>query len=158
VVGQALVLLLAYGLGALPFGVWVARAAGGADPRLHGSGSSGATNVLRLQGPGAALLVALLDGAKGWLAVALVPRLADGVGPWLAVAAAFAAVLALTRRVSPASLVAAATLPASLWAFAPAYRPLAGPLLGTGLLLVLLATHRGNLRRLARGEEPTVGR
>jgi acyl phosphate:glycerol-3-phosphate acyltransferase len=45
------------------------------DPRSHGSGNPGATNVLRSGKKTAALLTLLGDAAKGWLAVWLARRL-----------------------------------------------------------------------------------
>ena len=61
---------LAYVLGSLPFGVWVARSRG-VDIQRVGSGNTGATNILRALGAGAAVFVLLLDAAKGFLGAAL---------------------------------------------------------------------------------------
>jgi glycerol-3-phosphate acyltransferase PlsY len=58
-----------YLLGSIPFGVLVMRAAGAGDPRAIGSGSIGATNVLRSGKRGLAALTLLGDGGKGALAV-----------------------------------------------------------------------------------------
>src|SRR5215203_5527279 len=58
-----------YLLGSIPFGVLVMRAAGAGDPRAIGSGSIGATNVLRSGKKGLAALTVLGDGGKGALAV-----------------------------------------------------------------------------------------
>jgi glycerol-3-phosphate acyltransferase PlsY len=63
-----LVLVVGYLLGAIPFGVIVARSRG-LDLRQHGSGNIGATNVLRVLGPKYAAIVFLLDGGKGAAAV-----------------------------------------------------------------------------------------
>lgn len=57
-------LLGAYVLGAIPFGVIVARARG-VDILQTGSKNPGATNVWRAAGPGAGLLVFALDFGKG---------------------------------------------------------------------------------------------
>lgn len=89
-------LLLSFLLGAIPFGLLLGRIARGVDVREHGSGNLGATNVLRVAGPGWGLLALALDAAKGWLPVALLPGwlgLAPGGagGAWPA-AAAIAAV------------------------------------------------------------------
>jgi acyl phosphate:glycerol-3-phosphate acyltransferase len=70
----ALYLLVAFLLGALPFALWVGRLARGIDVREHGSGNMGATNVLRVLGPGWGVATLVLDVAKGWTAVALAPR------------------------------------------------------------------------------------
>ncbi len=69
-----LLLLGAYLLGSIPFGVLIGRAHG-VDIRKHGSGNIGASNVLRLLGPGPAALVMLGDVLKGLLPVLLGKRL-----------------------------------------------------------------------------------
>ena len=68
-----------YLLGSIPFGVIVMRAAGAGDPRAIGSGSIGATNVLRSGRRGLAALTVLGDGGKGALAV-LIAWLATRAG------------------------------------------------------------------------------
>ena len=73
------VLLLAYLLGSLPTGYLVARQLKGIDIREHGSGSTGATNVLRTLGKGPGLFVFLVDIGKGVAAILL----ARTVGPLL---------------------------------------------------------------------------
>ena len=70
-----LLVLLAYLLGSLPFAVIVSKLYGLEDPRSHGSGNPGATNVLRTGNKSAALLTLFGDAAKGWLAVWLAGRL-----------------------------------------------------------------------------------
>lgn len=85
-----LFIVLGYLLGAVPTGLWVARARG-IDIRRMGSGNIGATNVLRSMGVGPAVLVVLADPVKGALAAA-VPLLA-GQPDWAVAAAGFAAVL-----------------------------------------------------------------
>ncbi len=70
VVGVLLV-ALGYLLGSLPMGVLVARLTGGRDPRTVGSGRTGGTNVLRAMGVWRALMVGLLDIAKGAVPVLL---------------------------------------------------------------------------------------
>jgi glycerol-3-phosphate acyltransferase PlsY len=69
-----LLVLLAYLLGSLPFAVIVSKLYGLDDPRSHGSGNPGATNVLRTGSKSAALLTLLGDATKGWLAVWLAGR------------------------------------------------------------------------------------
>jgi len=66
------ILLVAYLLGSTPTGYTVGRLIKGIDIREHGSGSTGATNVLRTLGKGPGLLVLLIDMLKGVLAIALV--------------------------------------------------------------------------------------
>jgi acyl phosphate:glycerol-3-phosphate acyltransferase len=81
--------LLGYLLGSLPFAVIVSKAFGLDDPRSHGSGNPGATNVLRTGNKLAALLTLLGDGLKGWLAIWLTSKFgADWLG--IAVAGVFA--------------------------------------------------------------------
>ena len=66
------VLLLGYLIGSTPTGYTAARLLKGIDIREHGSGSTGATNVLRTLGKGPGLIVLLIDALKGVLAIALV--------------------------------------------------------------------------------------
>jgi len=70
-------LVASYLIGAIPVGFLVARAAGGFDIRGKGSGTIGATNVLRTLGPVPAVLTLLGDVIKGYLAV----RVAEVLGP-----------------------------------------------------------------------------
>ncbi len=60
-----------YLLGAVPFGLLLTRLAGLGDIRSIGSGSIGATNVLRTGRKGLAAATLLLDGGKGAGAVLL---------------------------------------------------------------------------------------
>ncbi len=60
-----------YFLGAIPFGLVLARLAGLGDIRNIGSGNIGATNVLRTGHKGLAAATLLLDGGKGAAAVLL---------------------------------------------------------------------------------------
>lgn len=61
--------LMGYLLGSVPFAVIVSRLFGLADPRSHGSGNPGATNVLRTGNKAAAVLTLLGDAGKGWFAM-----------------------------------------------------------------------------------------
>lgn len=65
---------LGYALGSVPFGMVLTKLTGAGDLRAIGSGSTGATNVLRTGRKDLAALTLLLDGAKGWLAVWLAWR------------------------------------------------------------------------------------
>ncbi len=56
--------LLGFALGSIPFGLILTRAAGLGDVRDIGSGSIGATNVLRTGNKGLAAATVLLDAAK----------------------------------------------------------------------------------------------
>jgi acyl phosphate:glycerol-3-phosphate acyltransferase len=71
VAGNGGLLLIAYLLGSLPTGYLLGKWLKGIDIREHGSGSTGATNVLRILGkvPGSAVL--LIDVLKGVLAIAV---------------------------------------------------------------------------------------
>ena len=82
-------LVLAYLLGSIPFGLLLTRMAGLGDVRSIGSGSIGATNVLRTGNKPLALAVVLLDAGKGAVAVLIAWRF----GPDMAVFAAAGAVL-----------------------------------------------------------------
>jgi glycerol-3-phosphate acyltransferase PlsY len=62
---------LSYLLGSFPTSVIVSRRAKGIDIREHGSGNAGGTNVLRIVGWKAALVVAVVDVGKGALAAGL---------------------------------------------------------------------------------------
>lgn len=73
----ALVAVLAYLLGSIPFGLVITRALGLGDLRKIGSGNIGATNVLRTGNKGAALATLLLDAGKGGVAV-LIARMMLG--------------------------------------------------------------------------------
>ena len=63
--GSALVLLLAYIVGSTPTGYLAGKLFRRIDIREHGSGSTGATNVLRIVGKWPALAVLLFDVLKG---------------------------------------------------------------------------------------------
>jgi glycerol-3-phosphate acyltransferase PlsY len=92
---RALVVLVAYLLGSIPFGYLIVRLAGRGDVRATGSGGTGATNVSRLAGKSAGLLTLALDAAKGALAIILARWLLAedfGVNWWVA-ASALAAIL-----------------------------------------------------------------
>lgn len=83
-------LLAAYLIGAIPVGFLVARAAGSTDIRRAGSGTIGATNVLRTLGVGPAVLTLVGDIVKGYLAMSAARAI--GPEPWAASAGAVAAV------------------------------------------------------------------
>jgi len=72
--------ILAYLIGSIPFAIIVARLKGGVDIRSVGSRHAGATNVMRAAGWGAAILVLILDLAKGYLMMWL--ALNWGQTPW----------------------------------------------------------------------------
>jgi glycerol-3-phosphate acyltransferase PlsY len=61
--------VLGFALGSIPFGLILTRAAGLGDVRAIGSGSIGATNVLRTGNKGLAAATVLLDAGKAVAAV-----------------------------------------------------------------------------------------
>ena len=86
-----LIVLLAYGLGSIPFGLLLTKTAGLGDIRAIGSGNIGATNVLRTGRKGLAAATLLLDALKGAAAVLLARMYMDD--PDIALLAGLAAVL-----------------------------------------------------------------
>jgi glycerol-3-phosphate acyltransferase PlsY len=85
----ALVALAAYLLGAVPFGMVIARVLGLGDLRQIGSGNIGATNVLRTGNKAAAAATLMLDAGKGAAAVLLARAMVGEDAAQLAGAAAF---------------------------------------------------------------------
>lgn len=198
---DGLLLAGSYLLGSVSFGLLVVRLRDRVDLRTRGSGNAGATNVLRTSGHWAALLVLLLDIAKGIAPVRLAQMLgssteiaagaglaaigghvfpvwfgfrggkgvATGFGAFVALfplagaaaLALFLAVVAATRYVSLASIVAAASVPGLV--ALTAGRGWSPPVSATTLVLVgasaalVLFRHRPNLRRLLAGTESRLG-
>ncbi|PTX54921.1 acyl-phosphate glycerol-3-phosphate acyltransferase [Litoreibacter ponti] len=85
----ALVAVLAYLLGSVPFGLVIARLLGLGDLRAIGSGNIGATNVLRTGSKGGALATLVLDAGKGGIAVLVARALVGEDAAQLAGFAAF---------------------------------------------------------------------
>lgn len=201
--GLLAAIALGYLLGAIPFGVVVARLAGGEDPRGVGSQRTGATNAVRALGMGWGVAVGLLDLAKGLVAAAAGAAIGGGVGlapEWVAAGSCVAAVtghirsvfigfrggrgvataaggflvlvpaallfvipitgavVAVTRYVSLASVVGAASAPlvvAGLWWSGRASLADVAYALVVGLLIIV--AHADNLARLRAGTERRVG-
>ncbi len=82
-----LAIVIAYLLGAIPFGYLLTRFSTGKDVREHGSGNIGATNVLRAAGRAAAIGTLVLDIAKGSAAVWIAGMLTENSPGWMADAA-----------------------------------------------------------------------
>jgi glycerol-3-phosphate acyltransferase PlsY len=84
--------LLGFALGSIPFGLILTRAAGLGDVRQIGSGSIGATNVLRTGNKGLAAATVLLDAGKAVVPVVVAKALWPGSAETLGGIAAVAAV------------------------------------------------------------------
>src|ERR1700729_2005335 len=82
-----LAVLIAYLIGAIPFGFLLVKLTTGKDVRTSGSGNIGATNVLRTTGRGPAIATLVLDIAKGFGAVWLASYLTSGSPLWTSAAA-----------------------------------------------------------------------
>ena len=89
IVSALSIVAIGYLLGSTPNGYLAGSWLKGIDLRDCGSGSTGATNVLRNVGKGPALVVFLLDVSKGALAVLLAKHF--GLSDWVQVLAGLAA-------------------------------------------------------------------
>jgi glycerol-3-phosphate acyltransferase PlsY len=182
-----------YLLGSIPFGVIVTRLGGAGDVRAIGSGSIGATNVLRTGRKDLAVLTLLGDGGKGIAAVLLArwlfgpdaaalaggaaflghifpvwlkfkggKGLATAAGTllaaawpvWLAAGAVWL-LTAVTFRISSLAALAAAAL-APIIAFL-LHQPWTIQALTLFMAVLIYISHRANIRRLLKGEEPKIG-
>lgn len=182
-----------YLLGSVPFGLVLTRAAGLGDVREIGSGSIGATNVLRTGRKGLALATLLGDSLKAGLAVLIFSAIFSRNVGLIAGAAAFLGhcypiwlkfkggkgvatyagllafsswpglivgapvwlgLFALTRISSLSALVAAACVPVG--AFLIGETGFAISVL-SALSVFVFWTHRPNISRLLKGEEPRFG-
>ncbi|QEY33436.1 glycerol-3-phosphate 1-O-acyltransferase [Synechococcus sp. RSCCF101] len=92
---------MGYLLGSIPAGWLAGRWCAGVDLRDEGSGSTGATNVLRVVGRGPALVVFLIDVGKGTAAVRLAALLVSGTTPAAAWWVVAAGLLALAGHIWP---------------------------------------------------------
>ena len=194
---------VAYLLGSIPFGFLLVLLVNKEDIRAKGSGNIGATNVWRSGAKGVGFLTFVLDGAKGYAAVAVADFLGRNQGPatmhklailaglfailghmfpvWLrfkggkGVATAFGvflalcplaalsafvlwlAIVALTRYVSLASILAAVVLPfLTLWLSPGRYGYASGTLVFVCCWIVIVK-HRQNIQRLLQGTEHGFG-
>jgi glycerol-3-phosphate acyltransferase PlsY len=188
-----LAILIAYLLGAIPFGFLLTRLTTGKDVRAHGSGNIGATNVLRAAGRAAGLATLLLDMAKGFVAVWIAGALTDNSPGWMADAAlavmaghafpiflrfkggkavatffgaflyltpipalaamiVFVIAVVVTRHISAASILAAATFPIGVWLIAHAtVNEVLAALLAAAIVVY---RHKENIQRMRAGKEP----
>jgi acyl phosphate:glycerol-3-phosphate acyltransferase len=134
---KIVVAVFSYLLGSIPSGYLLVRLSGRRDVRQFGSGSTGATNVLRVKGWKIALLVALFDVLKGFLPVALASR-------WFGdpVFAALCGLLAVVGHCFPFAIGfrGGKGVATSLGAYAAiAWAPLLG---GLGLFLIVVGLTR----------------
>ena len=186
-----LAFLFGYLLGSIPFGLIFGWLAGAGDVRKIGSGSIGATNVLRTGKYWAAAATVICDAAKGAAAVLLVRRFGielaviAGIGAFLGhlfpvwlkfrggkgvataggVVLAFSwpvalmglatwLVVALISRISSLSaLVTAVATPVYFALFGNRLYALAALILA----ILIFVSHRANITRLLRGQEPRIG-
>lgn len=94
--GVAVVVLVSYVAGAIPFSYLAGRLFAGLDLRKQGSGNLGATNTFRFLGVKIAIVVLIADIAKGFLPTFYAPVLVGSgtIGdPWAMLLAGFCAVL-----------------------------------------------------------------
>lgn len=194
----AIALFAAWLIGSIPWAYLAGRLLKGVDLRTYGSGNLGTTNVLRLLGAPAAIVVYALDAAKGLVPVLLFPALfgfaprgalaiacglfailghvrpvfllwkgggkgvatASGVFFALTPLATFASLVGFltllftTRTMSLASLTGAAILPIGVALTHGVQSLVFGVSLGVALFVYW--THRANIGRLRRGEEPKL--
>jgi acyl phosphate:glycerol-3-phosphate acyltransferase len=96
-----LVLVLAYLFGSFPTGFLACKWLKGIDIRSVGSGSTGATNVLRTLGKPAGISVFVIDVLKGVIAISLARSLFvfGGIADWMIVLAGFLAILGHSKPV-----------------------------------------------------------
>ena len=80
------IVVTAYLLGSIPWGILITRTFGSQDIRTSGSGNIGAANVTRVAGPAAGILTLALDTAKGYAAVWLAARYSHDSATWTMVA------------------------------------------------------------------------
>jgi glycerol-3-phosphate acyltransferase PlsY len=102
-----LLLAAAYLLGSIPFSFLVVKAVSGDDIRHHGSRNVGATNVARNFGKLPGVVALLLDGAKGYAAVALARWIVARPGwPFVAHAGDASPIYSISFWIALAALVA----------------------------------------------------
>jgi glycerol-3-phosphate acyltransferase PlsY len=96
-----IIVVLAYLLGSIPFGLILARVFLDTDVRQIGSGNIGATNVLRTGSKKLGIATLLLDAGKGFAAVSLAHVLAGSEPHAAALLPALAAVSAMLGHIFP---------------------------------------------------------
>ena len=83
---DALTVIFAFGVGAIPFGIIIPRLTGLGDVRKTGSGNMGATNITRIHGIKWGGIVFALDACKGSLAIIVASFVSSSLIPAAAVA------------------------------------------------------------------------
>ena len=156
---QAVPILVGYLFGSIPLALLVSRGLAGVDVRRTGSGNVGSANALRTSGVATALLVMVLDIAKGAGSVLLADRWsAAGSTPAVAGLAAIVghvpdlATVPRAARVATACGVFAVLTP---WAVLPAFALFVATVWATrfvslGSLVAVLASVRSYMRSLRR--------
>ncbi len=86
-------LLVAYLVGAIPFGVVVGKLFYHVDVRQHGSGNVGTTNVFRVLGKKAGAVVLVCDMLKGYIPAFIAAYYLRETNPWLVIVIAAAPVV-----------------------------------------------------------------
>jgi glycerol-3-phosphate acyltransferase PlsY len=78
----AFIIVISYLVGSFPTSLIVTKLARGIDIRNHGSGNAGGTNVIRILGWKAGVLVIAVDILKGYIATMVVTQLMSGPMPF----------------------------------------------------------------------------
>jgi len=86
-------MLLAYLIGAIPFGVVIGKLFYHVDVREHGSGNVGTTNVFRVLGKKAGVAVLVCDMLKGYIPAVIAAYFLRETDPWLVIFIAAAPVV-----------------------------------------------------------------
>ena len=141
----AAIVVVAYLVGGIPWGVIVARFSGGPDPRTIGSGRTGGANVARALGPRLALVSGLLDMLKGTAAVLLARAL--GVGVEVEVLVGLAVIIGHSR--SPFLGFSGGRGVSAAFGAALVLAPLASAIILAVFIVVLLVTRYSSVASLS---------
>ena len=77
-----IIILFSYLVGSIPTSIIVTKLVKGVDIRNYGSGNAGGTNVIRILGWKAGVLVILIDILKGYIATMLITKFMVGEMPF----------------------------------------------------------------------------